>query len=213
MQVVSINVGEPRETEWRGERRRSGIWKRPVEGRVTLRPLNFDGDGQADLRVHGGVSRAAYLYPAEHYAAWKQELPELEFPFGAFGENLTVSGLREDEVRIGDRLKIGEAELWVAQPRHPCSNLAMRFDRDDMIARFRESRRLGFYLGVLREGSIGAGDRVEFTHRAVDSFTILEISALYLSPHPDPEAARRAAALEALSADWRRRFSKVAEED
>jgi len=213
MQVVSVNVGEPRETEWRGERRRSGIWKRAVEGRVYLRSLHFDGDGQADLRVHGGVSRAAYLYPAEHYAAWKQELPEVEFPLGAFGENLTVSGLREDEVRIGDRLKIGDAELWVAQPRHPCGNLAMRFDRDDMIARFRESRRLGFYLGVLREGSIGAGDPVEFTHRATDSFTILEISALYLSPHPDREAARRAAALSDLSDDWRRRFSKVSEED
>ena len=207
MKVLAVSVGRPREAEWEGQTRTSGIWKTPVEGRVHLGRLNFDGDGQHDLRVHGGPSRAAYLYPAEHYDAWRRELPSLVLTPGAFGENLTVTGLREDEVRIGDQLAIGDAIVVVTQPRLPCTNLAMRLGQPDIIRRFTESGRFGFYLGVVREGSIGAGDSVAFSHREERSFNILEIATLYLDPQADPVLMRRAIEIEALSPLWRERFA------
>src|SRR5262249_7125240 len=136
MHVVSVNVGLPREVEWFGRTVRTAIFKEPVEGKLALRTLNLDGDRQADLTVHGGAEKAVYVYPAEHYEFWRKELPATEFTWGMFGENLTVSGLREAELSIGDRLLVGSAELVVTQPRVPCYKLGVRFNRADMTKRF-----------------------------------------------------------------------------
>src|SRR5436190_5747658 len=161
MRVVSVNVGLPRTVRWKGREVTTGIFKEPVSGRVPLRRLNFDGDGQADLKVHGGAAQAVYAYPLEHYAFWQEQLGR-ELPFGSLGENLTVLWLPlEGEVAIGDRFRVGTAELTVTQPRLPCYKLGVRFRREDMVKRFLASGRTGYYLAVEVDGDVAAGDRVE----------------------------------------------------
>lgn len=173
--VLSVQVGRPRDVEWRGEAVSTGIFKHQVHGAVIVRYLDLDGDEQADLTVHGGRDKAVYVYPSEHYALWRKELPELEFPYGAFGENLTVDGMLETEVRIGDVLRIGTAEFVVTQPRMPCYKLAVRFDRVDMLKRLLRTGRSGFYLRVLKEGVLTAGDAIEWTRADGDARTIAEV--------------------------------------
>ncbi len=175
MKILSVNVGGPREVQWRGHAVRTSIWKSPVEGRVRVRTLNLDGDEQSDLTVHGGADKALYVYPSEHYAFWLSELPNMEFPFGAFGENLTTEGLLEDGVRIGDRLRAGSAEFVVTQPRFPCYKLGIRFGTEKMIVRFLRSERSGFYLAVLREGDVAAGDPIEMIAADADSLSIADV--------------------------------------
>src|SRR5438067_7079192 len=177
MQVISVNVGLPREVEWRNEIVRTSIFKAPVTGRVRVARLNIAGDRQSDLTVHGGVNKAIYVYPSEHYEFWRKELPDSELPWGAFGENLTTTGLAEDDVRIGDRFAIGSAEFVVTQPRMPCFKLTIRFRRADMIKRFYRSGRSGFYLAVTKEGEIGAGDAIALLSRDADAITIAEAAA------------------------------------
>ena len=174
-----MNVGGPREVEWRGQVVRTSIWKTPVEGRVRVRRLNLEGDAQSDLTVHGGADKAVYVYPSEHYDAWRRELPNAELPWGVFGENLTTEGLLESEVRIGDRLKIGSAEFLVTQPRMPCYKLGMRFGREDIVRRFFLSDRSGFYLSVAREGDVAAGDRITRIARNENELTVAEVVAGY----------------------------------
>jgi MOSC domain-containing protein YiiM len=161
LRLVSINVGRPREVEWQGEMVRTSIFKAPVGGRVRVGRLNIEGDAQADLEVHGGEDKAVYAYPAEHYAFWREQLPGVELPWGVFGENLTVEGLLEERVHVGDRFSAGTAEFQVTDPRMPCYKLALRFNRPDMVKRFLKSGRTGFYLAVLQEGEIGAGDAIK----------------------------------------------------
>src|SRR5437764_5732122 len=144
MQVISINVGLPREVAWRDQIVRTSIFKQPVSGRVQVDRLNIEGDRQSDLTVHGGIAKAVYVYPSEHYEFWRKELPDADLPWGAFGENLTTEGLLEDTVGIGDGLRVGTAEFAVTQPRMPCYKLAIRFDRADMLRRFLRSGRTGF---------------------------------------------------------------------
>jgi len=153
---------------------RTSIWKAPRDGRVAVHTLNLEGDKQSDLRVHGGLRKAVYFYPSEHYEYWRRELPDADLPWGAFGENLTTAGLLEDEVRVGDRLAIGSAEFEVTQSRQPCFKLGIRFGRDDMLLRFIESGRSGFYVSVVREGDVGAGDAVTVVRRAPDGLTVTE---------------------------------------
>lgn len=160
MRVLSVNVSLGRPVPWRGEVVRTGIFKEPVHGRVKVRTLGLAGDEQADLRVHGGPLKAVYLYPSEHYAFWRDELPGAELPWGAFGENLTVSGLSEDAVRVGDRFRIGTVLLAATKPRFPCFKLGIRFGRDDILDRFLASGRTGFYAQVLQAGELAAGDAV-----------------------------------------------------
>ena len=176
MKVLSVQVGRPRDVEWRGEVVNTGIFKQPVHGPVIVRYLDLDGDEQADLTVHGGRDKAVYVYPSEHYPLWRKELPELEFPFGAFGENLTVDGLLENDVGIGDLLRIGTAEFVVTQPRMPCYKLAVRFDRVDMLTRLLRSGRTGFYLRVLKEGILAEGDLIERTRAEEGTKTIAEVA-------------------------------------
>jgi len=160
VKLLSVNVGTPRAVAAARGTVLTAIWKTPVTGRVAVRRLNIDGDRQADLTVHGGERKAVYAYPSEHYPPWEVELGTGPLPWGAFGENLTVSGLLETVVRIGDRLGIGTAILEVTQPRLPCGKLALRCDRPDMPRLFLRSGRSGFYLSVVREGEIGAGDGI-----------------------------------------------------
>jgi MOSC domain-containing protein YiiM len=206
MRVISVNVGSPREVVWRGRAVRTGIWKSPVQGPRRIRSLNLDGDGQADLSVHGGPDKAVYLYPSEHYAAWRRELPDAELGWGAFGENLTAEGLLEDRVCIGDRLRVGDAELIVTQPRMPCFKLGIRFGRPEMVKRFLERRRPGFYLRVLTEGDVRAGDAIEAIGPPGSDVTVAEVVELYVGDASDPERLRRAAELPALPGGWKEHF-------
>jgi len=157
MRIVSLNVGLPREVTWQGKVVTTGIFKKPVDVAVMLRTLNLDGDGQADLSVHGGISKAVYAYPSEHYAFWRAEFPEMNLPWGMFGENFTTEGLLEEEIYIGDRFRVGEAEITATEPRMPCYKLGIKFGRADIMKRFLASRRSGFYFAV--KDASGRGTR------------------------------------------------------
>jgi MOSC domain-containing protein YiiM len=208
MKLISLNVGLPRIVESNGEPVVTGIFKQPVQGPVMLRTLNLDGDRQADLTVHGGVSKAVYGYPVEHYEFWKRELPEMELPYGMFGENFTTEGLLEDTLNIGDRFRLGDAELIVTEPRMPCYKLGIKFGRADIIRRFLQSRRTGFYFAVAKEGAVEAGDEIELLSRDSNEVTIADITRLYAFEKDDVKTLRRAVKLEALSESWREYLQK-----
>jgi MOSC domain-containing protein YiiM len=208
MKLISVNVGLPREVIWKGKTVSTGIFKQPVSERVIVRSLNLDGDGQADLTVHGGADKAVYVYPFEHYDYWQRELPDTELPLGIFGENFTTTGLREEEVNIGDRFHIGTVKLMVTQPRLPCYKLGIRFGRPDMVKRFLASRRTGFYFRVLQEGEVGTGDTLELVTRDDNNITVADITQLYVREQDSPELLHRAAQLEALPQSWRDYFQR-----
>jgi MOSC domain-containing protein YiiM len=212
MKIVSINVALPREIEWKGMKFATGICKEPVGRRVTMRRLNLDGDRQADLAVHGGADKAVYVYPFEHYEFWRQEFPGRDLPWGMFGENLTTEGLLEDQIRIGDQLRIGSALAMVTQPRTPCFKLAAKFASDDMIAKFLFSGRSGFYLSVLAEGEAGPGDAIEIVQRDAAEVTVADINRLYVFQKQNRALLERALQLAALPAGWRRHFTQRLEE-
>ena len=208
MKLISLNVGLPRIVESNAEPVTTGIFKEPVEGPVMLRTLNLDGDRQADLKVHGGLSKAVYAYPVEHYEFWKRELPGMELPYGMFGENFTTQGLLEDAVNVGDRFRVGEAELMVTEPRMPCYKLGIKFGRTDIIKKFLQSRRTGFYFAIMKEGEVKAGDEIELLSRDRNDITIADITRLYAFEKNDLETMRRAVKLEALSESWRKYLQK-----
>jgi MOSC domain-containing protein YiiM len=208
MKVLSVNVGEPVEAIWNGKSVLTGIFKEPAAGPVRLRSLNFDGDRQADLTVHGGVTKAVYAYPAEHYDHWRGEFPDMDLPWGMFGENLTVEGLDEGSVRIGDRLRVGTAELIVTEPRMPCFKLGVRFGRMDIVKRFLDSRRSGFYLAVAREGEVAAGDAIESLEENAEGVTVRDIVRVHVQDKDDAETMRRALRIPILPDQWRREFSE-----
>lgn len=184
MTVVSVNVGLPREIEWHGEVVTTAIFKTPVTGAVAVNGFNLEGDRQADLTVHGGERKAVYAYPIEHYDYWRSELPGHELSFGAFGENLTTSGVLETEVGPGDLLEIGTAAFTVTVPRMPCYKLGLRFGRLDMVKRFWISRRCGFYVSVLREGTLAAGDRIRLTRLSTGRPSIADLFTARSSTSP-----------------------------
>ena len=208
MHVVSLNVGGPREVEWRGRIVRTSIWKELVQGAMRVTSLNLDGDAQSDLTVHGGPDKAVYAYPAEHYDYWQRELDVDALPWAAFGENLTTSGILEADVAIGDRVRVGSVELMVTQPRLPCFKLGIRFGRDDMVKRFLQSGRSGFYFAVVREGEMAAGDRLEIAARAARGVTVADMIALETADEPDRDLLRRALGTPALPESWKRHFRK-----
>lgn len=208
MNVISINAGLPRNVEWRGQIVQTSIFKEPVSGTVTVRELNIDGDQQSDLTVHGGADKAVYVHPFEHYAFWRAELPSLEFPMGAFGENFTTTGLDEESVHIGDRFQIGSAQFVVTQPRMPCYKLTIRFNRPDMIKRFLQSGRTGFYLAVTREGQVTAGDAITRIASDPEAISVADVVSLYASDAEDPDLLRRVSELASLPESWRDYFRK-----
>jgi len=208
MRLVSVNVGLPREMEWRGRTIRTSIFKTPTDRRVRVTTVNLEGDRQSDLSVHGGVDKAVYAYPSEHYAYWRGELPGMDLPWGIFGENFTTEGLLEGSVRIGERLRVGSAEFVITQPRMPCFKLGIRFDRPDIVRRFLQSRRTGFYLAVLREGEVAAGDSIQFTAQERGGLTVADIVNLYTVDAENQELLRRATEYSALPESWRDYFRK-----
>ena len=206
MRVISLNIGLPREVMWHGTTVSTGIYKVPVNGRVALRKRNLDGDGQADLTVHGGEYKAVYCYPLEHYDYWKRELPDSELPMGVFGENLTLIGSSEESVQLGDRFQVGSAEVVVTQPRLPCYKLGIRFGFDDMVRRFLASGRTGFYLAVTREGVVGAGDEMKAISRDPNGVPISEIVRLYTAKRyssADVATIEKTFAVEAFPESWK----------
>jgi len=206
MKVLSLNVGLPREVTWQGKRVTTGIFKEPIQERVMMRTLNLDGDQQADLTVHGGVSKAVYAYPSEHYNYWRSELPGMDLSWGMFGENFTAEGFLEDAVYIGDRFRIGETEVMVTEPRMPCYKLGIKFGRADIIKRFLASRRTGFYFAVMREGMVGAGDDVELIEREQQEISVADVTRLYAFDKDDVKSLRRAIQVEALPESWKGYF-------
>lgn len=211
MKLISVNCGLPREVPWNGATATTSIWKEPVAGRVALRTFNLDGDRQSDLRVHGGRHKAVYCYPVAHYGYWKVELPGRSLPPGVFGENFTIESPLEDSVHIGDRFSIGSAEVVVTQPRLPCYKLGIRFGSDEMVKRFLDSGRTGFYLAVMREGDVGAGDDVVLSDLDPNSIPVSEITRLYIAKEYSAEDARqvrRILRLEALPDSWKEYFQE-----
>ena len=208
MKVVSVSVGLPRDIEWQGKLVRTSIIKTPVYGRVRVATLNLDGDRQSDLTVHGGVEKAVYVYPSEHYEFWRRQLPDMELPWGSFGENLTIEGLSEDAVNIGDRFRIGSAEFRVTQPRMPCFKLGIRFASMDFVKRFLQSRRTGFYLAVDAEGDVAAGDSIDLLSSDSNNVTVADVSSLYIADESSQELLRRVSELAALPESWRGYFRK-----
>ena len=210
MKLVSVNTGMPREVKWHGRMVTTGIFKEPVKGRVALRRLNLDGDRQADLSVHGGEHKAVYCYSLAHYDYWKRELPGRELPMGMFGENFTLDdggdGLHEESVYLGDRFSVGTAEVAVTQPRLPCYKLGVRFESDDMVKRFLASGRTGFYVAVLREGEVGAGDEMKVIAQEANAVAVSEITRLYVTKRfgkAEIGAVRRALRVEELPESWK----------
>ena len=207
--MLSVNVGLPREVEWNGRTIRTSIFKAPVPGRVHVRKLNLDGDQQSDLAVHGGIDKAVYVYPSEHYAFWRDQLATADLNWGAFGENFTTEGALDDNsVHIGDRFRVGSAEFVVTQPRMPCFKLGIRFGRADIIKRFLHSGRNGFYFAVAEEGDVAAGDSIEPVARAENGVTVADIVELCTADAAKQDLLHRASELPALPESWRAYFRK-----
>jgi len=208
MKLLSVNVARPREVPSQEGIVTTGIFKVPISGRVMLREMNLDGDGQADLQNHGGRYQAVYAYTYENYHYWARELERDDFRMGQFGENLTVESMPEDGVSIGDVFRIGAAIVQVTQPRIPCYKLALKMGSPEFPKLFLESGRVGFYLRVVAPGEVGAGDPVEPLERAPERLTVLEVIRLAFLDRENPEMTRKAASLPALSPEWRQRFRK-----
>jgi ferredoxin-NADP reductase/MOSC domain-containing protein YiiM/ferredoxin len=202
--LVSVNVGLPKDVAWRGRTVHTGVWKQPVAGRRRVRRLNIDGDGQGDLGGHGGEQRAVLVYQLDSYRYWQRFLNRDDFGYGQFGENFTVEGLPDDEVRVGDRYRIGSALFEVTQPRVTCYRVGIRLADPRIPALLVSHHRPGFYLRVLEEGEVGAGD--EIIKVRTGAMTVAEIDALlYLPGHPRPEI-ERALRIPALSPGWQASF-------
>ena len=209
MKLLSVNVGLPREVEWNGRTVRTSIFKAPVAGQVHVGKLNLVGDEQSDLTVHGGIDKAVYLYPSEHYAFWRDELPNADLNWGAFGENFTTEGMLDDKaVHVGDRFRIGSAEFVVTQPRIPCFKLGIRFGRPDIVKRFMHSGRNGFYFAVAKEGEVAVGDSIELLMRDESGVTIADIVDLYTADAAKQDLLQRVSELPALPENWRAYFRK-----
>jgi MOSC domain-containing protein YiiM len=206
MKLISVNVGLPRLVMSNGDPVSTGIFKEPVAGRVMLRTLNLDGDRQADLSVHGGPSKAVYVYPSEHYTYWQQEFPKMKLPWGMFGENFTSAGLFESELNIGDKFRVGSAIVMVTEPRMPCYKLGIKFGRSDIVKRFLASERTGFYFAVLQEGEVGVGDQIELIEGSKRSVRVSDVTQLYTREKHNIGLLRRAIAVEALPDSWKNYF-------
>ena len=204
--LLSVNVGMPRTVQWRGRRVYTGIWKAPVEGRVMVRRLNIDGDGQGDLSGHGGEQRAVMVYQDDSYEFWKSFLGRDDLAPGHFGENFTVSGLSDADVCIGDRYRIGEAEFEVSQPRVTCFRVGLRLDEPDMPNLLVAQHRPGFYFRVITEGRVRAGDDIVRTRRGRHKLSVVDVDAALYLPNRNIEHLRTAVDIPALSPGWRRSF-------
>ena len=207
--LVSVNVGLPRDIEWKGRTVHTGMWKDPVRGRCRVGRLNLDGDGQGDLARHGGEQRAVFVYQIESYRYWQEHLNRTDFVHGQFGENFTIEGLPDDAVCIGDRYRIGNALFEVTQPRVTCYRVGIRMNEPRMPALLTSSGRPGFYFRVLEEGAVSAGDEIVKAGEAEERMTVAELNALLYSPNHPRDRLERALRIEALSLGWRSSFEAL----
>src|SRR4051812_19853983 len=207
--LLSVNVGLPRDIEWKGRTVHTAIWKDPVRGRCRVTRLNLDGDGQGDLAGHGGEQRAVFVYQIESYRYWQEQLKRTELVHGQFGENFTIEGLPDEAVCIGDRYQIGSAVFEVTQPRVTCYRVGIRMNEPRMPALLTSSGRPGFYFRVLQEGEVGAGDEIVKIGEATERMTVAEINALLYSSHHPRDQLERALRIEALSPGWRASFEAL----
>ncbi len=210
--LMSVNVGLPQDVAWHGQTVHTAVWKRPVEDPRMVRRLNIDGDGQGDLAGHGGQNRAVFVYQLESYQYWQQQLGRDDFSYGQFGENFTVRGLADDQVCIGDHFQIGDALFEVTQPRVTCYRVGIRMNDARMPALLVSHHRPGFYLRVLREGAVQAGDEIVKVAAGAEAMTVAEIDALlYLPGHPRQQVLR-ALRIPALSDGWKASFRAIADQ-
>jgi ferredoxin-NADP reductase/MOSC domain-containing protein YiiM len=207
--LLSVNVGLPRDIEWKGRTVHTGIWKSPVQGRCRVGRLNLEGDGQGDLAGHGGEQRAVFVYQIESYHYWQDQLKRTDFVHGQFGENFTIEGLPDNEVCVGDRYQIGSALFEVTQPRVTCYRVGIRMNEPRMPALLTSSGRPGFYFRVLQEGDVGSDDEILKVGEAIERMTIAEINALLYSPNHAHDQLERALRIEALSPGWRGSFQAL----
>ena len=214
MKVLSVNVGLPRKVLFNGQTITTAIFKDPVKGPVMLRKINIDGDKQADLTVHGGMDKAVYSYPVEHYDYWRKQYPNIDITWGMFGENFTTEGLIEDTVNIGDKVQIGSAKLVATQPRMPCYKLGVRFGLMEIIKRFLSSGRPGIYFKVLKQGEVKTGDKIEIIEKDKNNVSVKDIVRLYINrDHVDNiETMRRAIKINALPEGWKYEFQQNIEQ-
>jgi MOSC domain-containing protein YiiM len=207
--LLSVNTGLPKNVAWQGKTVYTGVWKHPVDGPTMVRRLNIDGDGQGDLAGHGGEQRAVLVYQVQSYRHWQQHFGRDDLGYGQFGENLTVDGLTDDEVCIGDRYRIGEAEFEVTQPRVTCYRVGLRLGEPELPALLVSHQRPGFYMRVLREGRIQAGDRIVKTRTGPGALSVADVDALLYLPGRDPAKLRVAARIPALSPGWLESFREL----
>ena len=207
--LLSVNVGMPQDVTWHGKTVHTAVWKKPVSGPRMARRLNIDGDGQGDLAGHGGEQRAVFVYQIESYRYWQEQLGRDDFTYGQFGENFTVQGLADDQVCIGDRYQIGGAVFEVTQPRVTCFRVGIRMDDPQMPALLVSQHRPGFYLRVLTEGAVQAGQEIVKLAAGPEGMTVAEMDALlYLPGHPRQQLLR-ALRIPALSGGWKASFQEM----
>ncbi len=206
MKLVSVNIGQPKEVVYQEKTLKTGIYKYPVSHAVSIHKTGVGGDVQVDTKHHGGIEKAVYIYPAEYYDFWRNELPETDFPLGAFGENLTITGAPDTQANIGDVFKVGEVELQVTMPRIPCYKLNIRFDSNLFLKKFYASQHWGFYCSVLKEGAIQIGDKIELLKKDEDNFTVADFTQLYTSKIPLPELLAKALNTASLSEKRKEKF-------
>jgi MOSC domain-containing protein YiiM len=207
--LLSVNVGLPRDIAWQGKTVHTAVWKAPVQGRRVVRRLNIDGDGQGDLAGHGGEHRAVFVYQIDSYRYWQNELGRNDFSYGQFGENFTVDGLPDREVCVGDRYRIGSTLFEVTQPRVTCYRVGIRMNEPQMPALLVAHGRPGFYLRVLEEGQVEAGDEIVQVGMGSERMTVFEINALLYRPGHPRSQLERALRISALSAGWRGSFQAL----
>lgn len=210
MKLRSVNVSLPKDVPYQGKIIKTGIFKEPVTGQVKLREFNLDGDGQADLKVHGGTYKTVYVYTLENYDYWRRELGRDDLTYGQFGENFTVEGMPEDEVHIGDVFRVGQALVQVTQPRLPCFKLGLKMGDPAFVKRFLASERSGFYMRVLEEGDVAAGDEIKRVKVDPERMSVRDIHHLLLFDKTNVEAAKKALRIRALAPGWRESLEAMA---
>ena len=209
MKLLSVNISQPKHITYRETTLFTGINKEPVNRRIMLRTLNLEGDGQADLQAHGGIYKAVYAYPYEHYATWADELGRDDFSYGQFGENFTVEGMLETAVNIGDTYRVGSAIVQVTQPRVPCFKLAHKMDIATFVKTFLKANRPGFYLRVLEEGDVGAGDHIELIQADPIGMSVADINYLLYFDNTNVENAKRALQIKGMAPGWVESLEKI----
>lgn len=209
MKVLSTNIGKPQLIEWRGQQIETGIYKYPVDEAIFLGSEDVVADHVIDRRYHGGVDKACYLYSADHYSFWKNKYPEVDFNWGMFGENITMSGLNESQIHIGDRFQLGEAVVQVSQPRQPCFKLGVRFNDQKVVSDFWELPYPGIYLRIIKQGNVKNGDEMILLDRNIESLTVSQVFSIFSGNRENMELIDKALKEDFLAASCRRDIDKI----